>query len=65
MSRKYLRKRSVAERYAVDVRTIDRMAIDGRIPPPKYLPRSRFPLWSEAELDAADRKATVERPRPP
>jgi len=59
MSRKYLRKRGVAERYAVDIRTIDRMHSDGRIPPPKYLPGSRIPLWSEAELDASDRRATL------
>lgn len=59
MSQKYLRKRSVAERYAVDERTVDRMKSDGRIPPPKYLPGSRFPIWSEAELDASDRRATL------
>lgn len=59
MPRKYLRKRGVAERYAVDERTVDRMRSDGRIPPPKYLPGSRIPLWSEAELDLADRRATL------
>ena len=59
MSRKYLRKRGVAERYAVDERTVDRMRHDGRIPPARYLPGSRIPIWSEAELDASDRRATL------
>ena len=57
--RRYLRKHGVAERYAVDERTVDRMKLDGRIPPPKYLPGSRFPMWAIDELDAADRRATV------
>jgi predicted DNA-binding transcriptional regulator AlpA len=59
MPQKYLRKRRVAERYDVDERTVDRMKSDGRIPPPKYLLGSRFPLWVEAELDASDRRATL------
>jgi hypothetical protein len=59
LSRKYLRKHGVAERYSVDKRTVDRMAIDGRIPPPKYLPGSRIPIWEESELDQNDRKATL------
>ena len=57
-----MRKRSVAERYGVDERTVDRMKNDGRIPLPVYLPGSRFPLWWEDELDASDRRATVGRP---
>jgi hypothetical protein len=59
LPRKYLRKAGVAERYAVDVRTVDRMAKDRRIPPPKYLPGSRIPLWAEDELDKSDRRATL------
>jgi predicted DNA-binding transcriptional regulator AlpA len=59
-SKKFLRKAMVAERYSVDVRTVDRMSVDGRIPPPKYLPGSRLPLWLESELDAADCRATLE-----
>jgi predicted DNA-binding transcriptional regulator AlpA len=59
MAKNYLRKRGVAERYSVDVRSIDRMSRDGRIPPPKYLPGSTIPLWLESELDANDRKATL------
>jgi hypothetical protein len=62
-SRKYLRKQRVAERYDVDVRSVDRMSRDGRIPPPRYLPGSAIPMWDEAELDKSDRQATVTRPR--
>jgi predicted DNA-binding transcriptional regulator AlpA len=60
-SKRYLRKTAVAERYSVDERTVDRMAKDGRIPAPKYLPGSRIPIWDEDGLDANDRRATVER----
>jgi hypothetical protein len=35
---KKLRRAGVAMRYSVDERTVDRMRLDGRIPPPKYLP---------------------------
>ena len=57
-SKKYLRKKSVAERYGVHERTIDRMARDKRIPPPFY--RGKFPLWDEDALDASDREATLQ-----
>jgi predicted DNA-binding transcriptional regulator AlpA len=60
MSKKFLRKKSVAARYDVDERTVDRMAKDGRLPPPKY--RGRLPMWDQDELDANDRAAAV-RPR--
>jgi predicted DNA-binding transcriptional regulator AlpA len=60
--KRYLRKRQVAERYGgVSERTVDRMADDGRIPLPIYLKGSRFPLWDDDELDAADRQATRAR----
>ena len=55
----YLRKRAVAERYSVNVRTIERMQKDGRIPQPIYVGHSKFPLWDEAALDAIDRAATA------
>jgi hypothetical protein len=58
MSKHYLRKRDVARRYGIDERTVDRMK-GRRIPAPKYLPGSRFPIWDIAELDAADRAATL------
>jgi hypothetical protein len=57
----YLRKAKVAARYDVNIRTVDRMARDGRLPLAIYLPGSRIPLWSEAELDESDRRATRER----
>jgi hypothetical protein len=64
MAKEYLRKAGVAHRYGdVTERTVDRMAEDGRIPPPKYLPGSRIPIWSVDELDANDRAATL-APRP-
>lgn len=59
-SKRYLRKKAVAERYGVDDRTVDRMKEDGRIPPPFY--RGKFPLWDEDELDRRDRAALLQRP---
>jgi hypothetical protein len=59
--KKYLRKKAVAERYSVDERTVDRMRVDGRLPPPMY--RGKFPLWDEDALDASDRQAAL-LPRP-
>lgn len=56
--KKYLRKKAVAERYSVDERTVDRMASDGRLPPPFYI--TKFPLWDEEALDASDRAATLQ-----
>ena len=41
-SKKYLRKKAVAERYGVNDRTIDRMAKDKRLPAPFYLGVGRF-----------------------
>jgi predicted DNA-binding transcriptional regulator AlpA len=57
-SKKYLRKRGVANRYACNPRTVDRMATDGRLPPPD-LRLGRFPMWSESTLDAHDRKVVM------
>lgn len=61
MSKRFLRVKAVAERYGVSTRTVPRMVKDGRLPLPHY--RGKFPLFDEAELDAADRAATL-RPRP-
>jgi predicted DNA-binding transcriptional regulator AlpA len=56
-----LRKRRVAERYDCQTtRTIDRWIKDGKLPPPTTY-RGRTPLWAEDELDAFDRKATIDR----
>ena len=57
MSKKFLRKTSVAARYDIDERTVDRMKVDGRLPRPHY--RGRLPMWAEDELDASDRAAAV------
>jgi predicted DNA-binding transcriptional regulator AlpA len=51
--KKYLRKKAVAERYGCTDRQVDRMAAEGRIPKPFYL--TRFPLWSEEELEVLER----------
>jgi hypothetical protein len=58
MPKHFLRKRDVAARYGVDERTVDRMK-GRRIPAPKYLPGSRFPIWDAEALDQADRHATL------
>jgi hypothetical protein len=57
MSKTFLRKRAVAERYGVNVRTVDRWSEDGRLPPPIY--RGIVPLWDQAELDAQDHAAAA------
>lgn len=63
MSKRYLRKKAVSERYGgVTPRWVELAVRDGRLPKPIYH-GTRFPLWDEAALDAADRKATLQ-PRP-
>jgi len=57
MSKQFLRKSSVAERYDITERTVDRMTEDGRLPKPVY--RGRLPLWDEDELTKSDRAAAV------
>jgi excisionase family DNA binding protein len=64
MAKRFLRKRQVAERYGVHERSIDRMAEDGRLPPPHFH-GGRIPRWNEDELDAWDRAATRERATTP
>jgi predicted DNA-binding transcriptional regulator AlpA len=59
MSRTFLRKRRVAQRYDSVPRTIDRWVKNGKLPTPIY--HGKTPLWDQDELDAHDRKATVER----
>jgi hypothetical protein len=58
MGKSYLRKKRVAARYDVDERTVDRMKLDGRIPPPVY--RGRLPMWDEDALDESDRAAALQ-----
>jgi hypothetical protein len=52
--KRYLRKRALADRYDVDIRTVERMWHDGRIPPPDIW-NGRFPMWSEETLELAER----------
>jgi excisionase family DNA binding protein len=61
MSKRFLRKQHVAERYGVHTRTVERMIEDGRLPAPVY--RGKIPLWDETLLDASDR-AAAKLPRP-
>ena len=57
--KQYLRKRQMAARYSCHERSVERMARDGQVPPPIYLPGSRIPLWEVGELDASDRRAAT------
>jgi hypothetical protein len=57
VAKQFLRKATVAARYNVVTRTVERMVEDGRLPPPTY--RGRIPLWLEDDLDAYDRAATL------
>jgi hypothetical protein len=54
--KRWSRKRRVAKRYDVTTRTVDRMARDGRLPPPEYPLGPNLPLWNDAKLDAHDRR---------
>jgi transposase len=54
----YFRKRQVAQRYGVGVRTVERMQGDGRLPPPDLI-LSRSPLWSDELLEAHERAAVL------
>jgi predicted site-specific integrase-resolvase len=53
----FLRKRAIADRYGVNIRTIDRWSEDGRLPPPIY--RGTMPLWDLSELDGQDHAAAA------
>jgi hypothetical protein len=57
MAKQYLRKRDVAARYGVNIRTVERMTEDDRLPKPVY--RGRIPLYDEEALDASDRVHAV------
>jgi hypothetical protein len=61
-SKKYSRKRAVAERYGVSERTVDRWVEFGKLPAPVYLPGSRIPLFAEDGLDELDSRATTRAP---
>jgi len=59
----YLRKRQLAARYGVHVRTIDRMVDDGRLPRPDIF-MGKLPMWSDETIAANERRATTERQPP-
>jgi len=58
--KKFLRKKALAERYGVHIRTIERMWRDGRIPPPEYI--GQLPAWEESKLEASDRLMVRDAP---
>lgn len=61
--KRYLRKRAVRARYGDCCnKTLERMVLDGRVPPPEYFGDSRTPFWEESNLDAHDRMVVM-RPR--
>jgi hypothetical protein len=57
---KFLRKKDVAERYGVTIRSVERMIVDGKLPGPT-LYRGRAPLWSIEELEADEKAAILAR----
>ena len=60
MSKTYLRKRQVAERYGnVTLRSIERAVVDGRLPPPEYPVGEHTPLWDLEKLEANERAAAI------
>ena len=61
MSTKFYRKRDLAQRYSASVRTIDRMKVDGRLPPPDMF-LGPFPLWSAEAIEANERAAALRVP---
>jgi predicted DNA-binding transcriptional regulator AlpA len=57
MSKIFLRRRVVAERYGITTRSVDRWARDGRLPAP--IRRGKTVLWDRDELDAQDHAAAA------
>jgi hypothetical protein len=46
---------ALGARYSTTPRSAQRWVLDGRLPPPSYMPGSRSPLWELAALDEHDR----------
>jgi hypothetical protein len=60
VSKVYLRKRQVAKRYGnIALRSVERAAREGRIPPPEYPFGEHTPLWDLAKLEANERSAAI------
>ena len=64
MSKTYLRKRQVAQRYGdITLRSVERAVVDGRLPPPEYPCGEHTPLWDLAKLEANERTAALRAKR--
>lgn len=48
------RRKALADYWGVSERTVDRMARDGRLGPPKYV-GVRTPTWSDEQRESAER----------
>jgi hypothetical protein len=57
-SKRYLQTRDLADRYGVNKKTIERMWIDGRLPPPT-LRSARTLLWDEELVEQHEREHLV------
>jgi predicted DNA-binding transcriptional regulator AlpA len=55
--KQYLRKQATADRYGINVRTLERWVKGGLLPRPVYF--GRTPGWDCAALDKAERAALV------
>jgi hypothetical protein len=53
----WLRKSSVAGRYGISERSVDRKVDAGKLPRPKFPIGKNLPLWSRLELEAHDEQA--------
>jgi len=61
-ARPLLFRQDLARRYGCDVRTIDRMVADGRLPRGNYLRGSSIPQWSADEIaDAEERNSKLKQ----
>jgi hypothetical protein len=60
MSKTYLRKRQVAQRYGgIAIRSVERAAEDGRIPKPEFPFGAHLPLWDLEKLEENERQAVI------
>jgi hypothetical protein len=60
MSKTYLRKRQLAQRYGdVTLRSIERAVEAGRLPAPEYPCGEHTPLWDLEKLEANERAAAL------
>lgn len=62
-------RRDLAEHWRKSMRTIDRMARDGRLAPPNYIGGGKMPSWSDEQRIAAEKmprktKADADRAAP-